>query len=108
MAGSITQDLAAPEPSVDEGFQTDKVATIVGGHAVGVLPRRRLMWRHRPERLSRSNERYGQERFTACKALFLAESFLAGHDDFVLWGYGHTGRAICSAMERHGKRPRRR
>jgi FSR family fosmidomycin resistance protein-like MFS transporter len=34
MAGSITQDLAAPEVSAAEGFQTGKVVTIVGGHAV--------------------------------------------------------------------------
>jgi glycosyltransferase involved in cell wall biosynthesis len=76
-----------------------------GGKEIGVLPHRRLLWRHGPDRLSRSDERYDIDRFTSCKAAFLAESFLEGQESFVLWGYGATGKAICSALEGHGKRP---
>jgi glycosyltransferase involved in cell wall biosynthesis len=79
---------------------------ITGGEKVGMLPRRRLLWRHRPDRLSRTDERYGVDRFTACKAAFLAESFLAAEGEYTLWGYGHTGKAIRSALEKYGKRPR--
>lgn len=75
------------------------------GRAIGMLPRRRLLWRHGPSRLSRRAPEYGPERFTDCKAYFLARSFLAGGDRFLLWGYGGTGRELCRALERHGKRP---
>ena len=41
----------------------------------------------------------------ACKAAFLADGFLGGGDDYVLWGYGGTGRALRRALAAHGKRP---
>jgi glycosyltransferase involved in cell wall biosynthesis len=75
------------------------------GREVGVVPRRRLLWRHGPSRHSRVAPEFGTERFTDCKAHFLARSFLARRDLFLLWGYGGTGRALCRALERHGKRP---
>jgi glycosyltransferase involved in cell wall biosynthesis len=78
---------------------------IVDGKPVGMLPRRRLLWRHGPERLSHSNEAYSRERFNACKAAFLSRSFLAGRKGFMLWGYGHTGKAMCATLRAHGKRP---
>jgi glycosyltransferase involved in cell wall biosynthesis len=92
----------------DRGWPEDYdliLRLIVDGKEVGVLPRRLLLWRHGPDRLSRSDERYGVDRFTACKAAFLAESFLSGHDSFTLWGYGNTGKAMCSALAVYGKRP---
>jgi len=75
------------------------------GRAIGMLPRRRLLWRHGPSRLSRRAPEYAPERFTDCKAHFLARSFLAAGERYILWGYGGTGRALCGALERHGKRP---
>lgn len=75
------------------------------GHEIGVLPRRRLLWRHGPSRLSLGAPEYAPRRFTDCKAHFLARSFLAGGERYILWGYGGTGRALCAALERHGKRP---
>ena len=75
------------------------------GLEIGVLPRRRLLWRHGPSRLSLNAPEYAPERFTDCKAHFLARAFLAGGDRFILWGYGGTGRALCEALERQGKRP---
>jgi hypothetical protein len=73
------------------------------GLRVGVVPRRLLVWRDGPARLSRTDPRYALARFTACKAAFLAEGLLAGRRDYVLWGYGGTGRALSRALEVHGR-----
>jgi glycosyltransferase involved in cell wall biosynthesis len=75
------------------------------GHAIGVVPRRLLAWRDRPGRLSRTGDAYALPRFTAIKAGFLAERFLARTDGYVLWGYGGTGRALRRALLAHGKQP---
>ena len=75
------------------------------GQKVGVLPRRRLLWRDDPGRLSRTDPAYSIERFTACKASFLSESFLAETDRYILWGYGSTGRNLRRELDRLGKRP---
>jgi len=84
----------------------DLVLRLLGqGREIGVVPRRLLAWRDGPRRLWRAGEAYRPERFTACKAAFLAAHFLAGADRYVLWGYGPTGRALRRALARHGKRP---
>jgi len=75
------------------------------GAQIGVVARRLLSWRHAPGRLSRNDVRYTQARFTACKADFLARSFLAGGQRYGLWGYGGTGRALARALREHGKQP---
>jgi glycosyltransferase involved in cell wall biosynthesis len=75
------------------------------GHRIGVVPRRLLAWRTGHARLSRKSDVYSIERFTACKAAFLARGFLAGGDRYILWGYGATGRALQRALREHGKRP---
>jgi glycosyltransferase involved in cell wall biosynthesis len=74
------------------------------GLEIGVVPRRLLAWRDRPGRLSRTGACYALPRFTAIKAAFLAEQFLAATDRYVLWGYGGTGRALRRALLAHGKR----
>jgi hypothetical protein len=58
-----------------------------------------------PESLTRTSPRYAIERFAACKAAFLATGFLGASDEYVLWGYGHTGRGLRRALLSHGKRP---
>ncbi len=78
---------------------------LAAGERVGSLPRRLVSWRDGDGRLSRVDPRYALERFTACKAHFLASGFLAGRDRFVLWGYGDTGKALARALEPYGKRP---
>ncbi|UCE87193.1 MAG: glycosyltransferase family 2 protein, partial [Deltaproteobacteria bacterium] len=84
----------------------DLVLRLLGaGHAIGVVPRRLVAWRDRAERLSRTSDRYAIERFTACKAEFLAAGFLAGSERYVLWGYGGTGKALRRALLAHGRRP---
>ncbi len=75
------------------------------GHALGVVPRRLLGWRHGPGRLSRRSPVYALERFTACKAHHLAAGFLADAPRYVLWGYGGTGRSLRRALAAHGRTP---
>jgi len=75
------------------------------GERIAVVPRRLLGWRQREGRLSRTHPAYSIERFTACKASFLAEGFLAKSERYVLWGYGATGRALRRALSEHGRTP---
>jgi glycosyltransferase involved in cell wall biosynthesis len=77
------------------------------GGRIGVVPRRLLGWRHGPGRLSRRSPVYADERFTACRAHFLARGFLARHPRYRLWGYGGTGRALARALRGHGRTPAR-
>ena len=44
-------------------------------------------------------------RITACKAEFLAGGLLAGCPQYILWGYGGTGKALGRALALHGRRP---
>jgi glycosyltransferase involved in cell wall biosynthesis len=75
------------------------------GRRIGVVPRRLLAWRDSAERLSRTHPAYAHGRFTECKAAFLAGGFLADREDYVLWGYGSTGRALRRALAEQGKHP---
>ncbi|MBM4375904.1 MAG: glycosyltransferase family 2 protein [Deltaproteobacteria bacterium] len=75
------------------------------GARLDVVPRRLLLWRDRPTRLSRTDPTYGLDRFVRCRAHHLAAQFLAGQEGYVLWGHGGTGRALRAALARHGKRP---
>ena len=75
------------------------------GHELGVVPRRLLGWRDAPDRLSRTHEAYSDAAFTACKAEHLASGLLRAHRDYVLWGYGSTGRALRRALAEPGRHP---
>jgi glycosyltransferase involved in cell wall biosynthesis len=68
------------------------------GEDLAVVPRRLLAWRDHDSRLSRSSSRYAQERFVACKAHHLSRGLLRGRKDYVLWGYGRTGRMLANAL----------
>lgn len=74
------------------------------GDRLGVVPEPLLAWRDSPNRLSRTHGSYALERFTACKAHFLGATWIRG-SDYVLWGYGDTGRGLCKALAAHGRRP---
>ncbi len=76
-----------------------------GGERIGVVPRRLLGWRDHPGRLSRTHASYGLDRFTACKAAHLVETFLRQHAEYVLWGYGPTAKAMRKALLPHGRAP---
>ena len=73
---------------------------LAAGEALSVVPRRLLAWRDHPERLSRSSFRYDLERFVSCKAHHLSRGLLRGRKDYVLWGYGSTGRMLARALAR--------
>jgi len=84
----------------------DLVLRLLGaGYALGVVPRRLLAWRHGSDRLSQRSAVYSADRFTACKAHFLAAGFLARDRRYLLWGYGATGRALAKALRAHGRHP---
>ncbi len=78
---------------------------LAAGHRLAVLPERLLHWRDAGTRLSRTSHDYSIPAFVQCKAEFLARGFLANTPDYVLWGYGDTGKALADALARRGKRP---
>lgn len=78
---------------------------LASGRRLGVVPRRLLAWRDHPERLSRTDARYGLDRFVQAKAHFLCSGLLAGRDAYVLWGYGATGRSLARALFGMGRAP---
>ena len=78
---------------------------LAAGERIGIVDRRLHGWRDAPGRLSRTDPVYRHDRFTACKARFLADGFLAGSERYVLCGYGDTGRALRGALAAHGRTP---
>ncbi len=74
-------------------------------HAVGIVSQRLLHWRDGASRLSRNSVRYMIPAFVECKAEFLARGFLAHTEQFLLWGFGETGKALANALSRRGKHP---
>ncbi|HEY6559454.1 MAG TPA: glycosyltransferase [Polyangiaceae bacterium] len=78
---------------------------LAAGEKLAVVPRRLLLWRDGPVRLSRTHDRYTVERFTECKAAFLCRTLLADTGNYVLWGYGGTGKALARALALRGKHP---
>ena len=92
----------------DRGWPEDYdllLRSLEHGLRIGVVPRRLLAWRNRVDSWSRTDPAYAIERFTACKAHYLARGFLADTRTFVLWGYGDTGRLLRKALAPHGKVP---
>jgi len=104
----IRREILIAHPYRDCGWAEDYdlvLRLIAAGCALDVVPRRLLAWRDGPQRLSRTSEIYSIDRFTACKAAHLANSFLANSNDYALWGYGGTGRCLQNALRQCGKRP---
>ena len=92
----------------DHGWAEDYdlvLRALASGLRIGIVARRLLSWRDRRDSLCRTSGVYSVDRFTACKAHYLAHGFLAAADHYVLWGYGDTGRALRRALAAHGKRP---
>lgn len=75
------------------------------GPRVGIVARRLLGWRDRPDRLSRNDPHYALDQFTACRAWHLHRDFLAGNPSYILWGHGRTGRALRSELAGLGHHP---
>jgi hypothetical protein len=92
----------------DRGWPEDYgliLKALSSGLRIGIVPMRLLAWRDRPDSLCRTSAVYSVERFTACKAFYLARSFLADAKSYILWGYGATGRLLRRALAAHGKVP---
>lgn len=92
----------------DEGWPEDYdliLRLLSDGRRLAVVPHRLLHWRDGPSRMSRTHEAYSTPQFTACRAAFLATGFLSAGADYVLWGYGATGKALRKALNDHGKTP---
>jgi glycosyltransferase involved in cell wall biosynthesis len=105
---TIRRDVLERHGYRDRGWPEDYdllLRLLGAGESIGVVPRRLLSWRHGSDRLSRTADAYRIERFTACKAEFLATSFLKEAERYALWGYGSTGRTLAAALAEHGKRP---
>ena len=79
--------------------------SLASGCRIGLVPKRLLAWRDHAHSATRSDHRYSVEQFTRCKAHYLARGFLADVDDYVLWGYGGTGRELRRALAAHNKHP---
>ena len=92
----------------DAGWPEDYdliLRALAAGLRLAVVPMVLHGWRDHNGSLSRTHERYAQDRFSACKAHFLAAGFLGGGTDYILWGYGGTGRALYRALAALGKHP---
>jgi glycosyltransferase involved in cell wall biosynthesis len=92
----------------DRGWPEDYdlvLRMLAAGESIAVIPRRLLSWRDDPERLSRTSASCSIERIVACKAEFLASGPLVGCRQYILWGYGGTGKALARALERHDRHP---
>jgi glycosyltransferase involved in cell wall biosynthesis len=105
---TMRRDALAPLGYRDAGFPEDYdvlLRMISRGARFGVVARPLLLWRDGPARLSRTGAAYGRDRFVACKAHHLARSFLRESEEYVLWGYGDTGRMLARALAAEGRRP---
>lgn len=91
----------------DRGWPEDydlMLRFVAAGVRFGVVPRRLVGWRDTPGRAWRTSAACARDRIVACKAEFLAETWLRELTEYVLWGYGGTGKALRRALATHGKR----
>ncbi len=77
------------------------------GQRFGMVPQRLVSWREHPDRLTHRGDAYRIENFPRLKAAFLASGYLSHSQSYVLWGYGHTGRALRRALLEHDRTPSR-
>lgn len=92
----------------DRGWPEDYdllLRLLADGHRFGVIPRALVAWREHPARLTHNHDAYRIGEFPRLKAHFLRHGFLDGHRTYVLWGYGHTGRALRRALADHDLHP---
>lgn len=61
-----------------------------------------LRWREGPDRLSRTDPRYGPDAFLACKVHHLGRTLLVGRAGVVVWGAGPVGKAAARALAAAG------
>src|SRR5918996_3485367 len=68
------------------------------GWKLACLPRLLFRWRDHDDRLTRIDPRYGEERFIAAKARYLARGPLAADRCCTVWGAGRTGRSLARRL----------
>jgi glycosyltransferase involved in cell wall biosynthesis len=104
----LKREVFAAMPYQDRGWPEDYdllLRLLLAGHRLTVVPERLLSWRDGPARLSRTGPAYAQQRFVACKAHYLSLSRFHVHPQYVLWGYGDTGRQLTRALAACGRHP---
>ena len=79
---------------------------LVAKKKIESIPKRLLVWRNGPKRLSKTDSRCSIDQFLACKATYLCEDFLKTHKDYILWGYGKTGRKLAKELQKLGRSPK--
>jgi len=72
------------------------------GRRFAKVPETLLRWRETPDRLSRTDPRYGPEAFRLCKAHHLARTLLVRRAKVVVWGAGPVGKAFSRTLRRVG------
>jgi glycosyltransferase involved in cell wall biosynthesis len=74
----------------------------IAGSGFGRLPETLLLWRDRPERLTRTDPRYSLENFLRAKAFYLLQGPLKDRDPVFIWGAGTAGRRLGRELIRLG------
>ncbi len=74
------------------------------GGRLGKVPQELLRWREGPDRLSRTDARYGAGAFLACKVHYLRQTLLDGREGAVIWGAGPVGKAVARVLLEAGTR----
>jgi glycosyltransferase involved in cell wall biosynthesis len=64
------------------------------GANIGVVPEVLHEWTLSEDSLSKRSFDYSLDSFSRCRAHYLANGFLKGHDDYALIGYGNTGKSL--------------
>jgi glycosyltransferase involved in cell wall biosynthesis len=72
------------------------------GMKMGKPPEILLRWREHGDSLTRSDPRYGLEKFQAAKAHYLARDRLARVGPVLIWGAGPTGRLTHDLLQGEG------
>ncbi len=75
------------------------------GAQIGKVDDRLLAWRLRQDSTSRNHPCYSLAAFARCRAHHLAADFLAPSPNYVLWGYGDTGRELARNLKQLGRQP---
>lgn len=71
---------------------------------LGVVPEVLLDWRDRPDRLSRTHDRYAEDAFRRCKLRYLLPE--VGERPLVIWGAGPVGKGFARLLLEGGRSPR--
>ena len=79
---------------------------LLAGKQIESVPARLLAWRNGQQRLSRVDARCSITQFIKCKAHYLCADYLRDHAEYILWGYGKTGRQLAKELKSLGRTPK--